>query len=95
MSYVRFGAMIATSTVAMFGLMYLNAYALDHVRFSETRAWMALVMDATMAVIMLSFMLKMYGKMWANVAIYAGSISCSRALSGSCEARRRWRTSRT
>ena len=26
----RFGAMIATSTVVMFGLMYLNAYALDH-----------------------------------------------------------------
>jgi hypothetical protein len=31
MSYIRFGAMIATSTVAMFALMYLNTYALDHV----------------------------------------------------------------
>ena len=29
--------MIATSTVVMFGLMYLNMYQLDHVFFSETR----------------------------------------------------------
>ena len=36
-SYVRFGVMIATSTVVMFALMYLNTYAWEHVRFSETR----------------------------------------------------------
>jgi len=34
MSYARFGAMIATSTLVMFVLMYLNTYALDHVLFS-------------------------------------------------------------
>ncbi len=39
--YVRFFAMVATSTVVMFGLMYLNTYQLDHVWFSQTRAWMA------------------------------------------------------
>ena len=44
MNYVRFGAMIVTSTIVMFILMYLNTYALDHVYFSETRAYMALVM---------------------------------------------------
>ncbi len=48
--YTRFGAMIATSTLVMFGLMYLNTYQMDHVFFSETRAYMALVMGATMAV---------------------------------------------
>jgi hypothetical protein len=48
-AYARFGAMIATSTVVMFGLMYLNTYQLDHVFFSETRTYMALVMGATMA----------------------------------------------
>ena len=42
MSYTRFGAMIATSTVVMFGLMYLNTYALDHVFYSQTRTWMAI-----------------------------------------------------
>jgi hypothetical protein len=53
--YVKFGAMIATSTVVMFGLMCLNTYAWDHAYFSETRAYMALVMGAAMAVIMLAF----------------------------------------
>jgi uncharacterized protein (DUF305 family) len=73
MSYTRFGAMILTSTVVMFGLMYLNTYALDHVSFSQTRMWMALVMGAAMATIMLSFMLKMYRNTQANIAILVGS----------------------
>src|SRR3546814_2060591 len=30
-SYGRFGAMIVTSTIVMFVLMYLNSYDLDHV----------------------------------------------------------------
>ena len=72
-SYRRFGAMIATSTAAMLGLMYLNTYALDHVRWSETRFYMAFVMGATMAVIMLGFMLGMYKNRVANAAIVAGS----------------------
>ncbi len=71
--YAKFAAMIATSTVVMFGLMYLNTYALDHVFFSETRAYMALVMGATMAIIMLAFMLGMYRNAKANLGIFAGS----------------------
>lgn len=73
MKYPKFGAMIATSTVVMFGLMYLNTYALDHVYFSETRAYMALVMGATMAVVMLAFMLAMYTDRQKNLAILIGS----------------------
>jgi hypothetical protein len=69
-AYTRFAAMIATSTVVMFGLMYLNTYQLDHVFFSETRAYMALVMGATMAVIMLTYMMGMYK---ASVRISASS----------------------
>jgi hypothetical protein len=72
--YGRFAAMIATSTVVMYGLMYLNTYALDHVTFSETRAYMALVMGATMAIIMLSYMLAMYKNTKVNIGIYAASI---------------------
>jgi uncharacterized protein (DUF305 family) len=71
--YVRFFAMIATSTVAMYGLMYLNTYTWGHVVFSETRLYMALVMGATMAVIMLSYMLHMYERTRTNLAIYVGS----------------------
>ncbi len=74
MTYWRFVAMIATSTFVMFGLMYLNSYALDHVYFSQTRAWMAVVMGATMAVIMLLFMLAMYRNQRLNAAILAGSV---------------------
>lgn len=73
MSYFRFAAMIITSTIVMYGLMYLNTYALDHVFFSQTRAWMALYMGAAMAVIMLSFMLGMYGNKTLNTAIFVGS----------------------
>ena len=72
-SYARFAAMIATSTVVMFGLMYLNTYSLDHVRFSEARAYMALYMGAAMTVIMFAYMLGMYPNRTANFAIFAGS----------------------
>ena len=71
--YARFGAMIATSTVAMLGLMYLNVYRLSHVFFSETRAYMALVMGATMAVIMLGFMRGMYTNRRMNAGIFGAS----------------------
>ncbi len=73
-SYLKFGAMIATSTIVMFGLMYLNTYALDHVYFSETRFYMAFLMGAVMAVIMLLFMLDMYKNWRVNAAILAVSI---------------------
>lgn len=73
--YWRFAAMIATSTLVMFGLMYLNTYAFEHVFWSETRAWMALVMGATMAVIMLAYMLSMYKNTKVNIAIFAGAIA--------------------
>ncbi|WP_317208185.1 DUF305 domain-containing protein [Rhizobium halophilum] len=75
MSYWRFAAMIATSTVVMYGLIYLNTYALEHVFWSETRAWMALVMGATMSVIMLAFMLGMYKNRMLNMAIFGGSVA--------------------
>lgn len=74
MSYARFAAMIATSTVVMFGLMYLNTYALSHVEFSQTRMWMALVMGAVMAAIMIGFMWGMYRNTRANVAIVAAAV---------------------
>lgn len=74
MGYRRFLAMIGVSTAAMFGLMHLNTFSFDHVLFSETRFWMAFVMGACMAVIMLSFMLGMYSDRRKNVAIYAGAV---------------------
>jgi uncharacterized protein (DUF305 family) len=75
MSYWRFAAMIATSTVVMYGLMYLNTYAYEQVFWSEMRAWMALLMGATMSVIMLAFMLNMYKRKRLNYAIFGASVA--------------------
>jgi len=71
--YIRFGAMILTSTIVMYGLMYLNTYELSHVLFSETRVYMAFIMGAVMAVIMLSFMWGMYSNTRVNIGIYVVS----------------------
>jgi hypothetical protein len=73
MSYWRFAAMIATSTLVMFGLMYVHTYIWDHAFFSETRAWMALLMGAVMAIIMLGYMLNMYKNRTVNIAIFVGA----------------------
>ncbi len=72
--YLRFAAMIVTSTAVMLGLTYVNTYSLDHVFWSETRFFMAVLMGAAMAVVMLSFMLHMHKDRRINTAIYAGSI---------------------
>jgi uncharacterized protein (DUF305 family) len=71
--YGKFAAMILTSTAIMLPVMYLNTYALDHVFFSQTRTYMALVMGATMAIIMLAFMRSMLSEPRLNAAIVVGS----------------------
>ncbi|GAL00529.1 hypothetical protein JCM19314_2137 [Nonlabens ulvanivorans] len=54
--------------------MYLNTYEFDHVWFSLTRFYMVCLGIATMAVIMLLFMLNMYKDKKKNIAILAGSV---------------------
>ena len=73
MKYRTFAGMIAAGTIVMFGLMYLNTFAWDHIFFSETRAYMALIMGAIMAMVMLSFMWSMYPNKGTNLAILLGS----------------------
>jgi hypothetical protein len=72
--YLRFFAMIATSTIVMFCVKYLSTYETGHVFYSETRTYMALMMGAAMAIVMLSFMLPMYDNKWKNIGIYSGSV---------------------
>lgn len=72
-NYVRFGLMILCSTLVMYGLMYLNTYELAHVHFSQTRAWMALLMGAAMAIVMLAFMLGMYKDKRRNAVVFLGA----------------------
>lgn len=71
--YIKFAFMIFISTVIMFGLMYLNTYTLAHIWFSETRTYMALIMGAAMAVIMLVFMWPMYPNRTLNIGILVTS----------------------
>ncbi|MFW6281106.1 MAG: DUF305 domain-containing protein [Halanaerobium sp.] len=73
-TYLKFGGMIITSTVVMFFLMYLNTYQVDHITFSETRMYMAFLMGATMAIIMLSFMLHMLTNFYWNIGIVIVSL---------------------
>jgi hypothetical protein len=73
-SYTRFLAMVGTSTVVMFVLTYTNNMALDHVRFSEERVYMALLMGGAMAIVMLAFMWGMYRSVATNVAIVLGAL---------------------
>ena len=65
--------MIITSTVVMYGLMYLNSWEFGHIWYSQTRMWMALYMGGIMAIIMLAFMLNMYTNSKTNIAIFAGA----------------------
>ena len=72
--YLKLFLMIATSTLVMFVLMYLNSYQLSHVFFSETRTYMAIYMGAAMAVVMLLFMLNMYKDKKKNSVVLGISI---------------------
>ena len=72
--YLRFGAMIATSMVVMYAVMYVNTYQLSHIQWSETRFFMTLLMGSTMAVVMLGYMLGMYKNAKINIGIVLGSI---------------------
>ena len=73
MSYTRFAVMIVTSTIVMYGLMYLNTYTFDHVAYSQTRTWMALLMGAVMSIVMLGFMWSKYKGGRIKVTIIAAS----------------------
>lgn len=68
-SYAKFGTMIAVSTFLMYWLMYLNVFQLDHIFYSQTRLYMALIMGSVMAFVMLLFMWGMYKNKTVNFII--------------------------
>ncbi|WP_214815517.1 DUF305 domain-containing protein [Exiguobacterium sp. s131] len=67
--YGKFGIMIAVSTFIMYWLMYLNVFQFDHIFFSQTRLYMALIMGSVMAFVMLLFMWGMYKNKTVNFII--------------------------
>lgn len=78
--YLRFGAMIITSTTVMFLLTYTNAFTIDHIRWSEERFYMALLMGSAMAIIMLGFM---WATMYRNTRVNVAIILTALVLGGS------------
>ena len=80
-NYWRFMAMVSTSTVIMFFLMYANSFDMDDVFWSETRFWMMFVMGGMMMIVMLLFMWGMYRDTKKNVIILAvGAVVFAGAL---------------
>ena len=73
-NYLKFFAMIGSSMILMYLLTYLNSSdILGHAWFSETRLFMTLIMGSAMAIIMLSFMVRMYKNTALNIAIFAAA----------------------
>ena len=56
-NYWRFMAMVSTSTVIMFFLMYTNSFDADDLFWSETRFWMMFVMGGALALVVVSMFL--------------------------------------
>lgn len=73
-SYLRFGAMIATSTAVMYAVTYTNVFAFEHIRWSEERLYMSLTMGSAMAIVMMLYMWKMYRARIVNVGIIVGAL---------------------
>jgi len=72
--YLRFGAMILTAMVLMYGVMFVGTYEWEHVRWSENRLFMTLTMGGTMGLVMLAWMRNMYRNTKLNLVIVAASV---------------------
>lgn len=72
--YLRFGAMILTAMVVMYAVMFVGSYEWSHVRWSESRLFMALTMGGAMGMIMLAWMMNMFKNARANLAIMGVSV---------------------
>lgn len=72
--YLQFGAMILTSMVVMYFVMFAGSWEWTHIRFSQSRIFMAITMGGTMGLVMLAWMLGMYKSTKGNIAVIAASV---------------------
>ncbi len=72
--YARFGAMLLTAMVVMYWVMFAGSWEWSHIRFSESRVFMAVTMGGTMGLVMLAWMLNMYKNTKANVIVIVVSL---------------------
>ena len=80
MGWGRFAAMITTSVVIMFFLMYQLVYSADHAAFSLNRLLASLVMGGIMTAVMLAFMWEMYQPRAAKMAVLAAGFAVAAVL---------------
>jgi uncharacterized protein (DUF305 family) len=73
MSYKKFMAMMLLSFLIMYIVMFLNMDKLGHYHTSTTRVYMALLMVAPMAVVMMTMMGNMYPHKKINTGIIIGA----------------------
>ena len=73
--YLRFAAMIATSMFVMYWVMFVGSWEWSHVRFSESRVFMAVTMGGTMGLVMIAWMLNMYKSTTLNIVVVAVSLA--------------------
>ncbi|WP_370325341.1 DUF305 domain-containing protein [Euzebya sp.] len=83
--YLRFAAMILTAMVVMYFTMFAGSWEWSHVRFSQSRVFMAITMGGTMGLVMLAWMLNMYrsaARNWiivgVSIVLLAGGITLDR-----------------
>ena len=74
MSYGKFIMMMLVSFVVMYLVMFLNMEKASHYHTSTSRIYMALLMVAPMAVVMMVMMGKMYPDKKINTAIIIGGV---------------------
>ncbi len=73
MTWGKFTAMIVTSVVIMFFLMYQLVYSIDHAMFSLNRFIASLVMGCVMTLVMLGFMWSMYEGTRTKIVVIIGA----------------------
>lgn len=74
MSYKKFTVMMIISFIIMYVVMFLNVDSIDHYHTSATRIYMAILMVAPMAIVMMAMMGKMYPNKKTNTRIVVGAI---------------------
>ena len=73
--YRRFAWTILAASVAMYFVMYLDLYSIDHGYWSWSRLFMTMMSAATMTVIMMLFMRGMYPNKALNTVISLGAVA--------------------
>jgi len=72
-NYKKFGLMMLVSFIIMYAIMFTNVDVINHIKLSNTRTYMTLLMVAPMAISMLLFMGGMYKSKKINAIILSAA----------------------